>query len=96
MKILALRRLLPGLLLLVALPAIGHAQFIDETQSLFDISPSTVNRNTNQVVIEFKEEEIVEEVEETDEEVVADEGVCCELPDEERLASDICVNVACP
>lgn len=96
MNVLALRRLVPILLLLVALPGIGHAQFADETQKLFEISPSTVNRHTNQIVIEFKEEEVIEDVDETDEEVVADEGVCCELPDDERQASDICVNVACP
>jgi len=93
MKLLALRRILPVLLLILVSPAIGHAQFADETQSLFDISPSKVDRTTNQIVIEFKEEEVIEEVE-ADE--VTDEGVCCELPEEERMASDICVNVICP
>jgi hypothetical protein len=77
---------------LLLVPAMGGAQYLDETQGLFEISPSTVNRNTDQVIIEFKQEEIIEDVavEEGDE-----EGICCELPEEERLASDICVNVIC-
>jgi hypothetical protein len=86
------RRLLPALFLLVVGPAIGHTQFADETQSLFEVSPSTVDRNTNQVVIEFKEEEVIEDVEA---EEVTDPALCCQLPEDERLASDICVNVDC-
>jgi hypothetical protein len=87
------RRLLPVLFLLVVAPAIGHTQFADETQTLFEISPSTVDRNTNQVVIEFKDEEVIEE---TEVEEVTDPAICCQLPEDERLASDICVNVSCP
>jgi hypothetical protein len=87
------RRLLPVLLLLVMAPALGHAQFSDETQTLFDISPSKVDRNTNQLVIEFKDTEVIEDVEV---EEVTDPALCCELPEDERLASDLCVNVSCP
>lgn len=88
-----LRRLLPVLLFMIFVPAVGQAQFADETQNLFDVSPSTVDRTTNQVVIEFKNEEIIEDVEA---EETTDVALCCELPAEERAASDICVNVVCP
>ncbi len=75
-----------------AVPSLAHAQFADETQSLFGVSPSTVDRTTNQVVIEFKEEKIVEEIEVED----GEDGICCQLPEEERAASEACLNVTCP
>ncbi|MEM7121516.1 MAG: hypothetical protein AAF563_09590 [Pseudomonadota bacterium] len=76
----------------VVLPCLAHAQFADETQSLFGVSPSTVDRTTNQVIIEFKEEKIVEEISVEE----SEEGICCQLPEEERAASDACLNVTCP
>lgn len=88
------RRLLPLFVVLALVPIAGYAQFADETQGLFDVSPSTVNRNTNQVIIEFKEDQIIEETEVD----VGDnsEVVCCQLPEEERASSDACLDITCP
>ena len=88
-----MRSLILLCVLLLLVPAIGHAQYDDPDTDLLNIEPDVANPDEGQIDIPLGETNNAKDAEA---EAVTEQTLCCRMPDDVRESDELCADVECP